>query len=440
MWLAQSRFRRRRFDECIDICTRHLERNPLDQAVWYLKCRALTLKNWVDDTEIEEQVGWAGPQSVGMGGLRRLGGWQGLGSCAGAAAPHVRVCMACALPVPPAVSERAGPMHTGTAALARAHGAFSAHACMRACLHAPRQSARTCTCTHAHTRTRRAWATCCWTSTRQRRWPGPARPWSGPPQGRRWVGTACMMAAAAPACHGRTCAPVLPCRHPCSAASCHHAPHCAPARTLRTQGGISQAVRPMTQSGRPVTGFARPGTSSRTGGGVRNSRGGDAATRAAAAANQPPGRPRAHTHLRPRPPARRHLWRAAGHRQPRGAAASGHRRTARHIPGAARDVVGAVRGHGGCSARGPGFNCSGACRTDPGLGVAQGAGARAREAGAAALAVPPGGPRAMPLVHAPHSCCHAPLPRGRRFVRLGTASMLSEPGGPFINSDKVDLR
>jgi len=24
--------------------------------VWYLKCRALTLKNWIDDTEVEEEV------------------------------------------------------------------------------------------------------------------------------------------------------------------------------------------------------------------------------------------------------------------------------------------------------------------------------------------------------------------------------------------------
>ena len=29
------------------------------QAAWYLKCRALTLKNWIDDTEIEEEVGEA---------------------------------------------------------------------------------------------------------------------------------------------------------------------------------------------------------------------------------------------------------------------------------------------------------------------------------------------------------------------------------------------
>eukprot|EP00798_Chlamydomonas_sp_ICE-L_P015671 gene15671-21775_t len=55
VWLAQSKFRRRKFDECIAICTEVLERHNFDQAVWYLKCRALTLKNWVDDTEIEEE-------------------------------------------------------------------------------------------------------------------------------------------------------------------------------------------------------------------------------------------------------------------------------------------------------------------------------------------------------------------------------------------------
>jgi len=32
------------------------------------------------------------------------------------------------------------------------------------------------------------------------------------------------------------------------------------------------------------------------------------------------------------------------------------------------------------------------------------------------------------------SCC------GHRFVRLGTASLLSDGGGPFINLDKLDLR
>ena len=29
---------------------------PPPKAVWYLKCRALTLKNWIDDAEIEEEV------------------------------------------------------------------------------------------------------------------------------------------------------------------------------------------------------------------------------------------------------------------------------------------------------------------------------------------------------------------------------------------------
>eukprot|EP00657_Telonema_sp_P-1_P006848 TRINITY_DN2630_c0_g1_i1.p1 TRINITY_DN2630_c0_g1~~TRINITY_DN2630_c0_g1_i1.p1 ORF type:complete len:259 (+),score=75.39 TRINITY_DN2630_c0_g1_i1:118-894(+) len=33
-----------------------------------------------------------------------------------------------------------------------------------------------------------------------------------------------------------------------------------------------------------------------------------------------------------------------------------------------------------------------------------------------------------------------PVTSGGRLVRLGTASMLTEPGGPFINVDKLDLR
>ncbi|KXZ42612.1 BBS8 protein [Gonium pectorale] len=55
VWLAQSRLRRRKFDECIEVCTNILDKNPYDQAVWYLKTRALTLKNWIDDLEIEEE-------------------------------------------------------------------------------------------------------------------------------------------------------------------------------------------------------------------------------------------------------------------------------------------------------------------------------------------------------------------------------------------------
>eukprot|EP00439_Symbiodinium_sp_Y106_P087008 s419_g38.t1 len=64
---AVSRFRQRRWDECIDICTELLEQilanlsllfsalNPKDQAAWFLKCRALTSKQWIDDVEIDEE-------------------------------------------------------------------------------------------------------------------------------------------------------------------------------------------------------------------------------------------------------------------------------------------------------------------------------------------------------------------------------------------------
>eukprot|EP00434_Breviolum_minutum_P044620 symbB.v1.2.039877.t1/scaffold6846.1/size15074/1 len=52
---AVSRFRQRRWDECIDLCTELLEQNPRDQAAWFLKCRALTSKQWIDDVEIDEE-------------------------------------------------------------------------------------------------------------------------------------------------------------------------------------------------------------------------------------------------------------------------------------------------------------------------------------------------------------------------------------------------
>jgi hypothetical protein len=32
VWLAQSKLRRRRYDECIQLCTAALHTNPLDQA------------------------------------------------------------------------------------------------------------------------------------------------------------------------------------------------------------------------------------------------------------------------------------------------------------------------------------------------------------------------------------------------------------------------
>lgn len=50
-----SKLRRRNYDEAIRLCTQILAENPYDRAVWFLKCRALTLKDWIDDTEMEEE-------------------------------------------------------------------------------------------------------------------------------------------------------------------------------------------------------------------------------------------------------------------------------------------------------------------------------------------------------------------------------------------------
>ena len=52
---AMSRFKRRKFDECIEICDELLAKNPRDQAAWILKCQSLTKKNYIDDIEIDEQ-------------------------------------------------------------------------------------------------------------------------------------------------------------------------------------------------------------------------------------------------------------------------------------------------------------------------------------------------------------------------------------------------
>jgi tetratricopeptide repeat protein 8 len=53
-FLAASKLRRKRYDECIAICDQILEKQNKDEAAWFLKCRALTLKCWIDDLEIDE--------------------------------------------------------------------------------------------------------------------------------------------------------------------------------------------------------------------------------------------------------------------------------------------------------------------------------------------------------------------------------------------------
>lgn len=54
-FLAQSKYNRQKWDECIDICTTLLDKNAKDEAAWLLKCRALTKKSYIDDLEIDEE-------------------------------------------------------------------------------------------------------------------------------------------------------------------------------------------------------------------------------------------------------------------------------------------------------------------------------------------------------------------------------------------------
>jgi len=53
--MAMSYFRRRKFDECIEICTKILLKNPYDQGAWLLKTRAYTEQVYVDEVEVDEE-------------------------------------------------------------------------------------------------------------------------------------------------------------------------------------------------------------------------------------------------------------------------------------------------------------------------------------------------------------------------------------------------
>lgn len=55
VWLAMSHFRRGMLDSAISKCDALLEVNQLDSAVWLLKCRALTKKDYMDDAEMEDE-------------------------------------------------------------------------------------------------------------------------------------------------------------------------------------------------------------------------------------------------------------------------------------------------------------------------------------------------------------------------------------------------
>ncbi len=55
LWLARSKLDRGRFEECCTICDQLLTENPGDQAVWFLKCKAIIEQSYIDDIELEEE-------------------------------------------------------------------------------------------------------------------------------------------------------------------------------------------------------------------------------------------------------------------------------------------------------------------------------------------------------------------------------------------------
>uniref|UniRef100_A0A3Q4GQI0 Tetratricopeptide repeat domain 8 n=1 Tax=Neolamprologus brichardi TaxID=32507 RepID=A0A3Q4GQI0_NEOBR len=55
LFLAWSYFRRRKLQQCSDICTKILQDNPYDQAAWSLKTRALTEMVYIDEIEVDQE-------------------------------------------------------------------------------------------------------------------------------------------------------------------------------------------------------------------------------------------------------------------------------------------------------------------------------------------------------------------------------------------------
>lgn len=55
LWLALSKLKRGKLDECIEICNEILTNNPADQAAWLTKCKATTRQAYIDDVELDEE-------------------------------------------------------------------------------------------------------------------------------------------------------------------------------------------------------------------------------------------------------------------------------------------------------------------------------------------------------------------------------------------------
>lgn len=58
-YLAISLFRRKKFEDSINVCNELLQKNPSHKGPWELKMRAMIQRVYVDDIEADDGVpGW----------------------------------------------------------------------------------------------------------------------------------------------------------------------------------------------------------------------------------------------------------------------------------------------------------------------------------------------------------------------------------------------
>lgn len=55
-YLAISLFRRKKFEECINVCNELLQKNSQHKGPWELKMRAMIQRVYVDDIEADDGV------------------------------------------------------------------------------------------------------------------------------------------------------------------------------------------------------------------------------------------------------------------------------------------------------------------------------------------------------------------------------------------------
>ena len=72
LFLAQSRLRRRRFDDCIEICTDLLHKNAFDQQAWVLKVCAALHQSGLHDIWLRQAILCSKGSNFARGACQRL--------------------------------------------------------------------------------------------------------------------------------------------------------------------------------------------------------------------------------------------------------------------------------------------------------------------------------------------------------------------------------